>query len=107
MLTCHEINEIKSLQEELRQNQLQLENTVDQRTKELQEALQVKSRFLAIMSHEIRTPLSGLIGRVKGHVMVLMCDREYEFFGRYKSGYRTAGIAAYCSSVWRTAVVFD
>ena len=29
---------------------------------ELQQALAVKSRFLAIMSHEIRTPLSGFIG---------------------------------------------
>ena len=31
------------------------------RTKELEMAVEVKSRFLAIMSHEIRTPLSGIL----------------------------------------------
>lgn len=49
------------------------------RTKELQEALEVKalsicqvflltffdeSRFLAVMSHEIRTPMTGIIGMI-------------------------------------------
>ena len=33
-----------------------------QKTKELDEAQQVKSRFLANMSHEIRTPLNAIVG---------------------------------------------
>jgi signal transduction histidine kinase len=40
----------------------ELEETVKARTKQLQDALEVKSRFLSTMSHEIRTPLSGVIG---------------------------------------------
>ena len=36
---------------ELKLTKLQLEETVKARTKQLQEALEVKSRFLAIMSH--------------------------------------------------------
>jgi hypothetical protein len=51
IFTSQNVSVIKSLQEELRQNQLQLEDTVERRTRELQDALQVKSRFLAIMSH--------------------------------------------------------
>ncbi|MEE4379628.1 MAG: ATP-binding protein, partial [Candidatus Competibacteraceae bacterium] len=39
----------------------ELENRVQQRTKDLQEALEAKSQFLSKMSHEIRTPLHGMI----------------------------------------------
>jgi signal transduction histidine kinase/CheY-like chemotaxis protein len=45
--------------EELRHD---LEKRVEERTRELYEASQAKSRFLATMSHEIRTPLNGVIG---------------------------------------------
>ena len=63
------------LENELRRNQETLEATVKARTEELEKALHVKSRFLAIMSHgnfyymlrkilrkfqEIRTPLTGI-----------------------------------------------
>ena len=39
-----------------------LENRVAERTRELSEANDVKSRFLANMSHELRTPLNAVIG---------------------------------------------
>ncbi len=45
--------------EALRQD---LESRVEERTHQLLEASQAKSRFLATMSHEIRTPLNGVIG---------------------------------------------
>jgi signal transduction histidine kinase len=45
--------------EELRRD---LERRVEERTRELYEASQAKSRFLATMSHEIRTPLNGVLG---------------------------------------------
>ena len=40
----------------------ELEQRVAERTRQLIEAGQAKSRFLATMSHEIRTPLNGILG---------------------------------------------
>lgn len=45
----------------LEQHKRDLETQIHKYTKELDEALQVKSRFLAMMSHEMRTPLSGVL----------------------------------------------
>ena len=42
-----------------------LEERVEERTRELYEASQAKSRFLATMSHELRTPLNGVIGMLQ------------------------------------------
>jgi signal transduction histidine kinase/CheY-like chemotaxis protein len=60
-------NFLKSIQ--LEDSNLHLEETVRERTKELEEktvsaqaASQAKSRFLTSMSHEIRTPLNAIIG---------------------------------------------
>ena len=47
---------------ELAEYKTELELKIQERTRELQEALQIKSRFLAVMSHEMRTPLSGVLG---------------------------------------------
>ena len=47
---------------ELRKIQSSLEETVAERTAQLEKANQAKSEFLANMSHEIRTPLNGVLG---------------------------------------------
>lgn len=40
----------------------ELETRIAERTIELQDANEAKSRFLATMSHELRTPMNGIIG---------------------------------------------
>jgi PAS domain S-box-containing protein len=61
--------ELARLNEELRTFNLQLEIKVEERTRQLEEAVtearasnQAKSEFLANMSHELRTPLNAVIG---------------------------------------------
>lgn len=42
----------------------ELEQRVAERTRELHDALNARSEFLAVMSHEVRTPLNGILGTV-------------------------------------------
>ncbi len=67
--TDKDITEAKKLQKELTALNIGLEQKVDERTKEIEEQIQIaqnatktKSIFLANMSHEIRTPMNGIIG---------------------------------------------
>jgi PAS domain S-box-containing protein len=62
-------DQLAKLNEELKSFNLQLETKVEERTRQLEEAVsiaeasnQAKSDFLASMSHELRTPLNAIIG---------------------------------------------
>ena len=62
-------DQLAMLNEELKSFNLQLELKVEERTRQLEEAVsiaeasnQAKSDFLASMSHELRTPLNAIIG---------------------------------------------
>jgi two-component system, sensor histidine kinase and response regulator len=55
----------KRAEEELRHLNATLEGRIQQRTIELERAVQAKSQFLANMSHEIRTPLNGVLGMLE------------------------------------------
>jgi two-component system, sensor histidine kinase and response regulator len=59
---------LRELQRELQKQNLNLENLVAQRTRELEDAFtrlkrldQIKSDFLGMISHEVRTPLNGIL----------------------------------------------
>jgi PAS domain S-box-containing protein len=62
-------DQLARLNEELKSFNIQLETKVEERTRQLEEAVsiaeasnQAKSDFLASMSHELRTPLNAIIG---------------------------------------------
>jgi signal transduction histidine kinase/DNA-binding response OmpR family regulator len=65
------IEALQASRNEVREHQELLETRIQQRTLDLEEAMQkalsasqAKSEFLANMSHELRTPMSGILGMV-------------------------------------------
>jgi PAS domain S-box-containing protein len=63
--TVQDITARKDAEAELRLLNERLEQRVEDRTRELEEANQAKSDFLSAMSHELRTPLNAILGFVQ------------------------------------------
>ena len=57
-----ELRQRSILQHQLEEERNQLEIRVQERTAELETALQVRDHFLSNMSHELRTPLTSILG---------------------------------------------
>lgn len=55
-----DLTERKESEERLRQSNANLEKRVEERTRELREAVSIRDEFLSIASHELRTPLTPL-----------------------------------------------
>jgi signal transduction histidine kinase/FixJ family two-component response regulator len=62
---AHRMTALKQENEQIQQQaNEELERRVAERTRELHNALNARSEFLATISHEVRTPLNGILGNI-------------------------------------------
>lgn len=83
----HQHDKIQQQKKELEKHRLNLEDMVQKRTLDLQNAKQkaeesdkLKTSFLANMSHEVRTPLNAIIGFSSMHDNIDLGDQQREEF---------------------------
>ncbi len=74
-----ELNKRKKAEQGLRDLNRNLEKKIEERTRELVRANQLKSQFLANMSHEIRTPMNGIIGMANLLMDESLTEKQEEF----------------------------
>ena len=87
-----DISELKRAEKELKEYRDHLESLVEERTADLEEAMQVakeatraKSDFLANMSHEIRTPLNAVIGFSHLALQTKLNDQQFDYVHKIQS----------------------
>ncbi|MBF0309683.1 MAG: ABC transporter substrate-binding protein [Magnetococcales bacterium] len=96
MAVLQDISARKQAEEELRRYQADLEQTVHNRTAQLEEALQAakegarsKETFLVNMSHEIRTPMNGVLGMAELILRTPLTDQQRHFVATIHRSGRT------------------
>jgi|GEM_PF-671046 len=90
------LSNFDSMAKEVRYNRRNLEEKVEERTKELEVAkikaegaTKAKSEFLANMSHEIRTPMNGIIGMTYLALQTKLDEKQKKYIKRIDTSAKT------------------